>query len=105
MKNNNNSQINLRTSKRNIDQIKRNAESCGMTVTQFLIMRGLGYEPQPLPPAVFFQFIEKLDDFQDYGIPSESKQEISALTNDIRKSVLEMRKEDLQEWLSQVSGR
>lgn len=51
-----------------------------MTVTQFLIMRGLGYEPQPLPPAVFFQFLEKMDDFQDHGIPVESKQQISALT-------------------------
>ena len=105
MKNNNNSQINIRTSKRNIDQIKRNAANCGMTVTQFLIMRGLGYEPQPVPPPVFYHFIEKLDSFQDYGIPAESKQQVSALTNDIRKVMVDMRKEDLKEWLSQVSGR
>ncbi len=105
MKNNNNGQINLRTSKRNIDQIKRNADSCGMTVTHFLILRGLGYEPQPLPPPVFYHFIEKLDNFQDHDIPAESKLQVSALTNDIRKVMIDMRKEDLKEWLSRVSGR
>lgn len=74
--------------------IRHNAEKCGMSVSQFLILRGLGYEPQPFPPAVYYHFIEKLDSLQDQGIPAESKQQISALTNEIRKVLVEMKKED-----------
>ena len=105
MSNNNRKQINIRATDREAAVIKRNAEKCGMSVSQFLILRGLGYEPQSLPPAVYYYFIEKLDSLKDQGIPSEINQEISALTNEIRKVTVDMEKEDLKQWLSQVSGR
>lgn len=105
MSNNNRKQINIRATDREASVIKRNAAKCGMSVSQFLILRGLGFEPQPLPPAVYYHFIEKLDNLQDHGIPAESKQQIRALTNDIRNVMIEMQKEDLKEWLSQVSGQ
>lgn len=101
----NKSQINLRISEREAAVIKRNAERCGMTVTQFLILRGLGYEPQPLPPVAYYHFMEKLDSLHDYYIPAELHLQISTLTEDIRNKMVEMRKEDMKEWLSQVSGR
>ena len=105
MSNNNRKQINIRATDREAALIKRNAEKCGMNVSQFLILRGLGYEPQAMPPAVYYHFIEKLDSLQDQDIPAESKQQISALTNEIRKVMVDMEKEDLKQWLSQVSGR
>jgi len=98
-------QINIRATEKEIDAIKRNAVRCGMSVTQFLILRGLSYEPQSMPPVAYYHFMEKLDNLRDYGIPAELNYQISALTDDIRKVMVEMKKEDLKKWLSQVSGQ
>lgn len=98
-------QINIRATEREIETIKRNAARCGMSVTQFLILRGLGYEPQPMPPAAYYHFIERIDSLRDHSIPSELDNQIGSLVNDIRNVMVDMRKEDLKAWLSQVSGR
>lgn len=105
MKEKNKKSICIRTTENEAAVLRHNAEKCGMSITQFLILRGLGYEPQPLPPVAYYHFMEKLDSLKDYGIPSELNLQISALTEDIRNKMVDMRKEDLKEWLSQVSGR
>ena len=98
-------QINIRATEREIETIKRNAARCGMSVTQFLILRGLGFIPKPMPPAAYYHFIERIDSLRDYSISSELDNQISSLVNDIRNVMVDMRKEDLKQWLSQVSGR
>ena len=101
MTNNKEKQINIRTPEREAAMIRRNAEKCGMSVSRFLILRGLGYEPQPMSPAAYYHFMEKLDSLHDYAIPPELDRQISALADDIRKTMVEMRREDLEKWLSQ----
>lgn len=42
--------------------IERNAEKCGLSVSEYLRQRALGYIPRAVLPEVFFSFSNKLDE-------------------------------------------
>lgn len=41
--------------------IEQNAEKCGLSVSEYLRQRALGYMPKAILPEVFFSFSDKLD--------------------------------------------
>lgn len=41
--------------------IAYNAEACGLTVSEYLRQRALGYKPKAILPEVFWGFSDKLD--------------------------------------------
>ena len=51
----------IRVSEKEKNLIKRNAEKCGLSVTEYLRQRALGYMPRAVMPEVFFSFSDKLD--------------------------------------------
>ena len=51
----------IRVSEKEKSLIERNAEKCGLSVSEYLRQRALGYMPRAVLPEVFFSFSDKLD--------------------------------------------
>lgn len=51
----------IRVSEKEKKLIKHNAEKCGLSVSEYLRQRALGYMPRAVLPEVFFSFNDKLD--------------------------------------------
>ena len=51
----------IRVSEKEKNLIERNAERCGLSVSEYLRQRALGYMPRTVLPEVFFSFSDKLD--------------------------------------------
>lgn len=52
----------IRVSEKEKLLIERNAEKCGLSVSEYLLQRALGYMPRAVLPEVFFSFSDKLDE-------------------------------------------
>lgn len=52
----------IRVSEKEKNLIERNAERCGLSVSEYLRQRALGYMPRAVLPEVFFSFNDKLDE-------------------------------------------
>ena len=54
--------LKLSGSEKEKNLIERNAERCGLSVSEYLRQRALGYMPRAVLPEVFFSFNDKLDE-------------------------------------------
>lgn len=52
----------IRVSEKEKNLIERNAGKCGLSVSEYLRQRALGYMPRAVLPEAFFSFNEKLDE-------------------------------------------
>ena len=52
----------IRVSQKEKNIIELNAEKCGLSVSEYLRQRALGYMPRTVLPEVFFSFNDKLDE-------------------------------------------
>ena len=52
--------IYVRVTEKEKAHIQNNAKKCGLSVSEYLRKRALGYSPKPLLPETFYEFIEKL---------------------------------------------
>ena len=50
-----------RVTQKEKDRISDFAKRCGLSTTEYLRQRALGYEPKPTPPDALFHFCERLD--------------------------------------------
>ena len=53
----------IRVSQKEKNLIELKAEKCGLSVSEYLRQRALGYMPRAILPEVFFSFNDKLDEF------------------------------------------
>lgn len=51
----------IRVSEKEKSLIERNSEKCGLSVSEYLRQRALGYMPRAVLPDIFFSFSDKLD--------------------------------------------
>ena len=52
--------IDIRVKPKEKEKIKRLAEKCNLSVSEYVVQRALGYEPRTVLPDVFFDFYNKL---------------------------------------------
>lgn len=52
--------LELRVKPKDKDKIKRFADKCGLSVSEYVVQRALGYAPRTVQPDVFFDFYSKL---------------------------------------------
>lgn len=100
--------IDLRLKPAEKAKIQRLARRCGLSTTEYLVQRALGYAPKE-------QMSDALNDF--YGrlcgacnlIEKADKAEVETalleLTQDFRRMALLPEKEDLKQWQPQASGQ
>ena len=106
--------IELRVTQSEKDKIARLAESCGLSQSEYVRQRTLGYAPRRVLPDVFFQFYQILcrlcDEVADKVSP-ETERKILETVDEIQRQLLlpeksttaQIRKE-VATWQPQASG-
>ena len=70
------------------DKILRLAKKCGLNVTEYLILRGTGYDPIVVPYEAVFALIKRLDDLIDKDISPEVNEEAMTVLKAVTASLV-----------------
>ena len=96
--------LDLRVTPQEKDRISTKARKCGLSTTEYVKQRALGYEPRSVPPDALFHFLEKLSSLENKTGSPELDAEISSLLKEITAAFLLPGKEGRKKWLLQDSG-
>lgn len=96
--------LDLRVTPQEKDRISTKARKCGLSTTEYVKQRALGYEPRLVPPDALFHFLEKLSSLENKAASPELDAEISSLLKEITAAFLLPGKEGRKKWLLQDSG-
>ncbi len=80
--------IAVRVTAREKDKIQAKARKCGLSTTEYVKQRALGYEPKGIPPDALFACIEKLGELADKASSPELDEEIGAVLKQITAEFL-----------------
>ena len=80
--------IAVRVTAKEKEQIQSKARRCGLSTTEYVKQRALGYEPRGIPPNALFSLLEKLGELADKTSSPELDQEIDALLRQIASALL-----------------
>ena len=88
MPNKNNPTVSFRTTKWDKDRIKQLAKKCGLSQTEYIKQRALGYEPRAIPPDALFLLLEKIGELESKSGSKELNDEIGKLLTEISNELL-----------------
>ena len=91
-----------RVTQKEKERISDLAKRCGLSTTEYLRQRALGYEP--VPPDALFYFCESLDALIEQPFSAEVNAAALTLLKDISAELITPRKENMRKWQPQVSG-
>ena len=100
--------INTRVSEKEKQTIEQYAAACGLTRSEYLRKRALGYEPRPALGDSFFQLFSKLCDLCNQAMAVETEKALLELITDIRRELMLPHKQSKKEvvaWRLQDSGQ
>ena len=80
--------IAVRVTAKEKEKIQAKARKCGLSVTEYVKQRALGYEPRGIPPDALFVCLEKLGELAEKTSSPELDGEISALLKQITAEFL-----------------
>jgi hypothetical protein len=81
-------------------RIKTKADQCGLSVSEYLRKRALGYSPKALLPESFYEFSGKLSDLYeqiDKGCSTELEERILSLIDEIQLKLLTPERKEIDE--------
>ena len=88
--------IEIRAKPKEKEKIKRIAEKCNLSVSEYVVQRALGYEPRTVLPDTFFDFFNKLCELCNSGnLTPETESKLFALIDEIHSALLLPRKEKI----------
>ena len=80
--------IAVRVTAKEKERIQAKARKCGLSATEYVKQRALGYEPRSVPPNALFHFLEKLSSLENKTASPELDAEISSLLKEITAAFL-----------------
>ena len=80
--------IAVRVTAKEKERIQTKARKCGLSTTEYVKQRALGYEPRGVPPNVLFVLLEKLGELADQTNSPELDEEIRSLLQQIASALL-----------------
>ena len=80
--------IAVRVTAREKDKIQSKARKCGLSTTEYVKQRALGYKPRTVPPDALFVCLEKLGELADKASSPELDEEIGAVLKHITAKFL-----------------
>jgi hypothetical protein len=89
--------INIRLTPKEKTQMEKLAETCGLSLSEYLRKRGLGYEPRPLLDVSFYQLYTQLCDLCNQPISADVEVALLNLITDIRRELLLPKQETRKE--------
>lgn len=88
--------IDIRIKPKEKDKIKRIAEKCNLSVSEYVVQRALGYAPRTVQPDVFFDCYNKLCELCNSSeITPETENKLLALIDEIYSELLLLEKETI----------
>lgn len=87
------------------ERIEKLAAKCGLSVSEYITQRALGYEPKAVPPDALFILLEKIGELEDKAKSDETDMEILKILNEITSVLLFPGKEKMRLWQLQDSGQ
>jgi len=100
--------VELRLPAKEKEQLKQLAKKCGLSLSEYLRKRGLGYEPGPFLDDRFYAVYAKLCEISNMPLQPETEMALLALVNDIRNELILPRKQTRKEvaaWQRLDSGQ
>ena len=80
--------IAVRVTAKEKDKIQSKAQKCGLSTTEYVKQRALGYEPRAVPPDALFACLERLGELADKASSPELDKEIGAVLKQITAEFL-----------------
>ena len=80
--------IAVRVTVKEKDKIQSKARKCGLSTTEYVKQRALGYEPRAVPPDALFGCLERLGELGGRASSPELDKEISAVLKEITAEFL-----------------
>lgn len=80
--------ITVRVTAMEKEKIQAKARKCGLSTTEYVKQRALGYEPRAIPPDALFVCLEKLDELTDKASSPELDKEICMVLKQITTEFL-----------------
>ena len=80
--------ISARVTAKEKEKIQVKARKCGLSTTEYVKQRALGYEPRGIPPDALFTCLEKLGELESKTNSPELDKEINALLKQIAAEFL-----------------
>ena len=80
--------IAVRVTAKEKEKIQSKARKCGLSTTEYVKQRALGYEPRPVPPDALFVCLEKLGALADRTSSPELDEEIRTVLKEITTAFL-----------------
>ena len=109
--NDNRKLINIRVTEKEKAQLDFLAQKCGLSLSEYLRKRCLGYEPGPLLDNRFYDVYAKLCEISNLPLQPEAEAALTAIFNDLRQNLFLPRKqtqrgiiEEVALWQQQDSG-
>lgn len=84
-------QLKMRATEKEKSRIENKAKKCGLSVSEYLRKRALGYSPKTLLPEIFYEFTEKLgilfDELEKMN-STELQEQVLQLIDDVYAKLL-----------------
>ena len=84
----NTAQINIRVQPKEKEKIKNMAKRCGLTLSEYLVKRALGYEPRAVLPDAFYDFYGELCKLSNSELSPETEEKLLTLIDEIHSELL-----------------
>ena len=94
--------INIRVTEKEKAQLDRLAQKCGLSLSEYLRKRGLGYEPGPFLDDRFYAVYTKLCEISNLTLNPEAEVALTAIFNDLRQNLFLPKKQTHQEIVEEV---
>ena len=93
-----NARLELRLPAKEKEKLEQIAKKCGLSVSEYLRKRALGFVPKEVPPGAFFDFCGKLDELCNLcagKVTAETEERLLSLADDIHRTFLQTEKESV----------
>ena len=96
--------LEIRLTSENKKKIERYASKCGLSTSEYVTKKALGFTPRTVLPDAFFYFYGKLCEICNSGMTPETEAKLLSLIDEIHSEILSPKKEVNDLLLPQDSG-
>ena len=90
--------IEIRVKPKDKEKIKKIADKCNLSVSEYVVQRALGYSPRMVQPDAFFDFYNKLCELCNSGsLTPETENKLLMLIDEIHSELLLPEKETIKQ--------
>ena len=94
--------IDVRVKLKDKERIKQIADKCGLSVSEYVMQRALGYAVKAVAPDAFYVFNEKISELLNRDLSPETEAAALKLFDDIYAKIIDTPKQSKKEILREI---